>query len=162
MSMKNSKKQISKKKARQKAVKKVIVENRLIARKEKRLEYERELAYEREFAEKQNLGLSADEIKSRLSHNLQILDALEKQLEEEEADKGENISTKNAQEQLAIIEEFGTMHKELIDLNFYKKELEEKGEFTEEKKAKWDAKSEEIKQKIQELDAKQKSLALPT
>jgi hypothetical protein len=162
MSMKKSKNQISKKKARQKAVKKIIVENRLIARKEKRLEYERELAYEREFAEKQNLGLSADEIKSRLSHNLQILDALEKQLEEEEADKGENISTKNAQEQLAIIEEFGTMHKELIDLNFYKKELEEKGEFTEEKKAKWDAKSEEIKQKIQELDAKQKSLALPT
>jgi hypothetical protein len=162
MSMKNSKKQISKKKARQKAVKKIIVENRLIARKEKRLEYERELAYEREFAEKQNLGLSADEIKSRLSHNLQILDALEKQLEEEEADKGENISAKNAQEQLAIIEEFGTLHKELIDLNFYKKELEEKGEFTEEKKAKWDAKSEEIKQKIQELDTKQKSLALPT
>ena len=162
MSMKNSKKQISKKKARQKAVKKIIVENRLIARKEKRLEYERELAYEREFAEKQNLGLSADEIKSRLSHNLQILDALEKQLEEEEADKGENISAKNAQEQLAIIEEFGTLHKELIDLNFYKKELEEKGEFTEEKKAKWDAKSEEIKKKIQELDTKQKSLALPT
>ena len=162
MSMKNSKKQISKKKARQKAVKKIIVENRLIARKEKRLENERELAYEREFAEKQNLGLSADEIKSRLSHNLQILDALEKQLEEEEADKGENISAKNAQEQLAIIEEFGTLHKELIDLNFYKKELEEKGEFTEEKKAKWDAKSEEIKQKIQELDTKQKSLALPT
>ena len=126
------------------------------------MENERELAYEREFAEKQNLGLSADEIKSRLSHNLQILEALEKQLEEEEADKGENISAKNAQEQLAIIEEFGTLHKELIDLNFYKKELEEKGEFTEEKKAKWDAKSEEIKQKIQELDTKQKSLALPT
>jgi hypothetical protein len=160
--MKKSQKQISKKRARQKAVKKVIIENRLAARKEKRLEYERELAYEREFAEKQNLGLSADEIKSRLSHNLQILDALEQQLEEEEAAKGESVSSKNAQEQLAIIEEFGTLHKELADLNFYKKDLEEKGEFTEEKKVKFEAKAEEIKQKIQELDAKQKSLALPT
>lgn len=86
--MSNQRKKIEKKKARQKTVKKKIIEKRLAARKEAKMVRLRDEAYEREFAKKQNLNLSAEEIKQRLEHNMKILEALEEEyLKENPASK---------------------------------------------------------------------------
>jgi len=163
MSKKNSRKQVEKKRARQKAVKKVLIEKRLADRKAKRLEFERELAYEREFNDKQKkLGLTQDEVRERLENNMKVLEALEEQMEKEEAARGESDAGNKSRAQLDLIEEFGVLQKDLIELHQLKKELEGKGEFTDEAKEKFTTQVEEIHKKLQDLDDAQKKLAIPT
>lgn len=104
MSKKNdTKKKVAKKKARQKAVKKKIIENRLQMRRETKLEKERDAAYEREFSKKQNLGLTDEEIKANLEHNMKILQAINEAAEAEAATKAEALA--QAQEQAKNIVE---------------------------------------------------------
>ena len=161
MSQKNSRKQIEKKRARQRTVKKLLREKRLEDRKQKRLEFEREIAFEREFNEKQKLGLSNQEVMERLENNMKVLEALENQLETEEAARGETNKSKQAQLQMEVLEEFGTLQKELIELNTGRKKMEEEGNLSEEDKQKYEAKVQEIKEKISALNEKQKDAALP-
>lgn len=116
--MSKERKKLQKKKARQKAVKKRIIEKRLEARREARLIRERDAAYEREFAKKQNMNLSADEIKERLEHNMKILEALEEEyLKENPANKK---TVDDVKEQL-------DMQKEMLD-NIQQKEKIENSE----------------------------------
>ena len=84
MSIKRSAKHVAKKRARQKEVKKALIEKRLNDRKQKRLDWEREKAFEREFNEKNKIGLSQQEVNEKLAHNMELLTALENELIEEE------------------------------------------------------------------------------
>jgi hypothetical protein len=104
MSKKNdTQKKVQKKKVRQKAVKKKIIEKRLATRKEAKLERERDAAFEREFSKKQNLGLTDDEIKKNLEHNMKILQAINEAAEAEAAAKAEALA-KAAEEAKNIVE----------------------------------------------------------
>jgi hypothetical protein len=76
MSKKNTKKHFEKRKAREKAVKKKIAESRVFIRKERRFEREREEALEREFAQKQNYGLSEEEVKQKIADSWKMLEAI--------------------------------------------------------------------------------------
>lgn len=101
--MSKERKKLQKKKARQKAVKKRLIEKRLADRKERKLERLRDAAYEREFSKKHNLGLSDQEIKERLAHNMKILQALEEEYLREKNANNETIE--QVKEQLAIQQE---------------------------------------------------------
>jgi len=101
--MSKERKKLQKKKARQKAVKKKIIEKRLEARREAKLVRERDEAYERAFAKKQNLNLSAEEIKERLENNMKILEALEEEYLKENPDNRKNVES--VKEQLELQKE---------------------------------------------------------
>lgn len=98
--MSNERKKIQKKKARQKAVKKKIIEKRLESRREAKLVRLRDEAFEREFAKKQNLNLSAEEIKDRLENNMKILEALEEEYLRQKPENAEIVN--QVKEQLEI------------------------------------------------------------
>ncbi len=76
MSKKDTKKHFEKRKAREKAVKKRIAESRVFLRKERRLEREREEALEREFAQKQNFGLTEEQVKQKIADSYKMLEAI--------------------------------------------------------------------------------------
>lgn len=150
MSMKKNKKAIQKKKLRSKQVRKKIVEKRLALRKERKDEQIREQAFEREFAEKNKSGLSNEEIKSRLEHNLNILEALEKEYDSEsQSDKKQKV-----QQQVEAIEQLTNLQNELLAVHQEKESLKEKGELTDEKTAEISAKLENIGNRMQEAAAK--------
>lgn len=150
MSMKKNKKAIQKKKLRSKQVRKKIVEKRLALRKERKDEQIREQAFEREFAEKNKSGLSNEEIKSRLEHNLNILEALEKEYDSEsQSDKKQKV-----QQQVEAIEQLTNLQNELLAVHQEKESLKEKGELTDEKAAEISAKLENIGNRMQEAAAK--------
>ncbi len=151
MSMKRSAKHVAKKRARQKEVKKALIEKRLRERKEKRLEHERELAFEREFAEKNKMGLTNQEVKDRLTNNMQILEALENEFIAEEQANNDPAKSEKALAQLQAIEEFGKIQGEIINLEQEKAALEKAGEFTEEKMKEHSEKLDALKNKITEL-----------
>ena len=108
--MSKERKKLQKKKARQKAVKKKIIEKRLEARKEAKLVRLRDEAYEREFNKKQNLNLSAEEIKERLENNMKILEALEEEYMRDSSANQEMIN--EVKEQLAIQQSYLASAKE--------------------------------------------------
>ncbi len=87
MSKKNTKKHFEKRKAREKAVKKKIVESRVLLRKERKLEREREEAYEREFAQKQNMGLTPEQVRAKIEENMKILEAINEEHDVEDYKK---------------------------------------------------------------------------
>lgn len=148
--MKKNKKAIQKKKLRSKQVRKKIVEKRLALRKERKDEQIREQAFEREFAEKNKSGLSNEEIKSRLEHNLNILEALEKEYDSEsQSDKKQKV-----QQQVEAIEQLTNLQNELLAVHQEKESLKEKGELTDEKAAEISAKLENIGNRMQEAAAK--------
>lgn len=157
MSRKLGRKHIEKKKARQKAVKKVLIEKRLADRREKRLEREKELIYEREFNEKNKLGLSKEEVKERLEQNLKILEVLEQQMIAEEAERGKSETGDKAQAQLEAIEDFGKLQGELINLQVAKKEAQEKNDWNDEKENKFVADLERINLSMEELKKKREN-----
>lgn len=129
MSMKKNKSAIQKKKQRAKQVKKRIIENRLLLRKEKKEEFLREQAFEKEFNQKSNLGLSNEEIKQRLEHNMKILEELEKEYDHRPKDeKAEKVKN-----QVEALEEFNRLQNELLAVQLEKEEAKQKGEFTVEK-----------------------------
>ena len=101
--MSKERNKLQKKKARQKAVKKKIIGKRLEARREAKLVHERDEAYERDFAKKQNLNLSAEEIKERLEHNMKILEALEEEYMKDNPEHQKNIE--GVKEQLELQKE---------------------------------------------------------
>lgn len=148
--MKKGKKAIQKKKLRSKEVRKKIVEKRLALRKERKDEQIREQAFEKEFAEKSKSGLSNEEIKSRLEHNLNILEALEKEYDSEsQSDKKQKV-----QQQVEAIEQLTNLQNELLLVHQEKESLKEKGELTDEKAAEINAKLEGIGKRMQEAAAK--------
>ena len=108
--MSKERKKLQKKKARQKAVKKKIIEKRLEARKEAKLVRLRDEAFEREFNKKQNLNLSAEEIKERLENNMKILEALEEEYMRDSSANQEMIN--EVKEQLAIQQSYLASAKE--------------------------------------------------
>lgn len=127
--MKKNKSAIQKKKQRAKQVKKRIIENRLLLRKEKKEEFLREQAFEKEFNQKSNLGLSNEEIKQRLEHNMKILEELEKEYDHRPKDeKAEKVKN-----QVEALEEFNRLQNELLAVQLEKEEAKQKGEFTAEK-----------------------------
>jgi hypothetical protein len=142
MSIKKSKKHIQAKKAREKEVKKRINENRVILRKERRLELERERAYEIEFAKKSEENLSNEERLERLKNNVKILEALES-----EYDKEKNISQEQVEKlnkQFEATGEYQELQTELYTIFQEKEALKTKGELTDEK-------SEEIKSRLDKI-----------
>jgi hypothetical protein len=157
MGKKLGRKHIEKKRARQKAVKKVLIEKRLADRKEKRLEREKELIYEREFNEKNKLGLSKEEVKQRLEQNLKILEVLEQQMIAEEAERGKSDLGDKAQAQLEAIEDFGKLQGELINLQVSKKESQEKNEWSDEKEKQFLVDLERITASMEELKQKREN-----
>lgn len=157
MGRKLGRKHIEKKKARQKAVKKILIEKRLADRKERRLEREKELIYEREFNEKNKMGLSKEEVKQRLEQNLKILEVLEQQMIKEESERGQSDAGEKAQAQLEAIEDFSKLQGELINLQVSKKELQEKNEWTDEKEQGFIANLERITNEMEKLKQKRES-----
>lgn len=103
---KNSKK-IAKKKAHEREARKRVLERRQSLRQERKDEKLREEAFEREFAKKQNLGLTQEEIKAKLEHNMKILEALENELvaEDENRKKYAVEAMKAAQEGMDKLKE---------------------------------------------------------
>lgn len=103
---KNSKK-IAKKKAHEREARKRVLERRQSLRQERKDEKLREEAFEREFAKKQNLGLTQEEIKAKLEHNMKILEALENELvaEDENRKKYAVEAMKAAQEGMNKLKE---------------------------------------------------------
>lgn len=154
MSMKKNKKAIQKKKDRAKEVRKRVVEKRLILRKERKDELLREQAFEKEFKEKSNLGLSNDEIKSRLEHNMKILEELEKEYDTQAQDgKKEKVM-----QQVGAIEKLTNLQNELLAIHQEKEALKQKNELTEEKAAEISAKLEELGNRMQEAAAQRELL----
>lgn len=82
--MSKNKKKMMKKKAHEREARKRVLEKRTVMRKERKDEKIREEAFEKAFAEKQNLGLTTEEIKEKLENNMKILEALEQEFEKEE------------------------------------------------------------------------------
>lgn len=149
MSKKNSKKHLQKRKLREKEVKKRIMENRVILRRERRDERIREQAFEKEFAKKSEECLSNEERKERLEHNLKILEALEK-----EYDKENNITDDKAEKlnkQFETTEEFKKLQVELYEILDQKQKDFKAGDLTPEKEAQYKAKIDDIAQKIEQL-----------
>jgi len=103
---KNSKK-IAKKKAHEREARKRVLEKRQSLRQDRKDEKLREEAFEREFAKKQNLGLTQEEIKAKLEHNMKILEALENELvaEDENRKKYAAEAMKAAQEGMDKLKE---------------------------------------------------------
>jgi hypothetical protein len=157
MSKKLGRKHFEKKKARQKAVKKVLIEKRLEERREKRLEREKEFIYEREFNEKTKLGLSKEEVKERLEQNLKILEVLEQQMIAEEAERGKSDVGDKAQAQLEAIEGFGKLQGDLINLQVSKKDLQEKNEWNDEKEQEFKTDLEKITAEMEGLKQKREN-----
>ena len=129
MSIKKNKSAIKKKKQRAKEVKKRIVENRLLLRKERKEELLREQAFEKEFNQKSNLGLSNEEIKQRLEHNMKILEELEKEYDHSAKDE----KSEKVKNQVEALNEFNNLQNELMAVHREKEEAKQKGEFNLEK-----------------------------
>ena len=87
MSKKDTKKHFEKRKSREKVVKKKIAESRVFIRRERKLEREREEALEREFAQKQNLGLSPEEVRQRIEDSYKMLEAISEEHDAEDYKK---------------------------------------------------------------------------
>ena len=151
---------MEKKRARQKSAKKDLIERRLADRKEKRLEREREMAFEKEFNGKNKLGISNEEVQQRLENNMKVLEALEKQLIEEEEQKGTNNVSEKAQVQLEAIEEFGKIQGEIINLQTAKKQLQENNQWTDEHEKQFATELERLTQALADLENKRKENAL--
>jgi hypothetical protein len=103
---KNSKKD-AKKKAHEREARKRVLERRKALRQERKDDKLREEAFEREFSKKQNLGLTNEQIKEKLEHNMKILEALENELvaEDENRKKYASEAMKAAQENMAKLKE---------------------------------------------------------
>lgn len=96
MSKKNNKK-LAKKKTHEREARKRVLERRQTIRQERKDEKLREEAFEKEFSQKQNLGLTNEEIKQRLEHNMKILEALEQEYIAE--DEGKKIQSNEIMKQ---------------------------------------------------------------
>jgi hypothetical protein len=77
--MSKNNKKLVKKKVHEREARKRVLEKRQTIRQERKDEKLREEAFEREFSQKQNLGLTKEEIKQKLEHNMKILEALEQE-----------------------------------------------------------------------------------
>ena len=152
MSKKCGRKHLEKKRARQKSVKKTLIEKRLFERKERKMERERELAFEREFNQKQSLGLSKEEINERLQKNIKMLEALEKQHDEEMAAKGNAESIQAIEKQLSTIEEYGKLQGEVINLMEKKKKMQEEGTLDEIAEKEFELSLQDLKNKMEVLN----------
>jgi hypothetical protein len=151
MSKKIGRKHMEKKRARQKAVKKILVEKRLVERKERKLEHMREIAFEREFDNKQKIGLSKEEVDEKLRRNIKMLEALEQQHDEEMAAKGQGGEVEAIGKQLETIEEFGRLQGELVNLHNKRAELEKNGQLDEEAKKDFELKLLDLNNKMEVL-----------
>jgi hypothetical protein len=101
MSKKNSKKALQKKKDREKMVRKKVIETRMEIRKERKMEKLREDAYEREFKNKEKTGMSLEEVKKTIEHNMKVLAELTVNSEADQYMK--NAAIQEAQEQMKMI-----------------------------------------------------------
>lgn len=79
--MSKNNKKIAKKKAHEREARKRVLERRKAIRQDRKDERLREEAFEREFSQKQNLGLTNEEIKQKLEHNMKLLEVLEQEYE---------------------------------------------------------------------------------
>lgn len=93
--MSKNNKKLAKKKTHEREARKRVLERRKEMRQERKDEAMREKAFEREFAQKQNLGLTHEEIKQKLEHNMKLLEALENELVQEEETRKKNAAAIN-------------------------------------------------------------------
>ena len=105
--MSKNNKKLAKKKAHEREARKRVLDRRKAIRQDRKDEAMREKAFEREFSQKQNLGLTNEEIKSKLEHNLKILEALEEELVKEEEVRQQNTAVfkEKALEDMAKLQE---------------------------------------------------------
>jgi hypothetical protein len=105
--MSKNNKKLAKKKTHEREARKRVLERRKAIRQERKDELMRERAFEKEFSQKQNLGLTTEEIKQKLEHNMKILEALENELVQEEETRKKNTSAfmEKAVEDMAKFEE---------------------------------------------------------
>lgn len=112
--MSKNNKKVAKKKAHEREARKRVLERRTAIRQERKDDRLREEAFEREFSQKQNLGLTTEEIKEKLEYNMKILEALEKEYEQ-------NPDNKNNEEVMKHIRESMDKFKEEIDKKMLEK-----------------------------------------
>ena len=89
--MSKNNKKLAKKKAHEREARKRVLDKRMALRQERKDERIREEAYEKAFREKQNLGLTNEEIKAKLEHSMKMLEALEEEYDQS-PDKQKNTA----------------------------------------------------------------------